>query len=130
MIIQCKICTVSGHFSLICNKCYKKQQKKVTEQNKRSVKTGTLTIEDWLISLEKHNFCCAACKSKCSYFTLDHIIPMSKGGSNNKDNIQPLCKECHEFKGTIETKLKGNKKKRLEAQEMLCYSILEYANKN
>jgi len=126
MKILCKLCLVEERNidCSLCSKCLKKEEHRVKEQNKRAHKKKIkerLSIKDWIISLERHNFSCAACKGNRNKLTLDHIISMSVGGKNCGDsNIQPLCSPCHELKSTIETKLKGNKKKRLEAKELSC----------
>ena len=59
---------------------------------------NTLTAEEWLDILEKHNYRCAYCgiEFDCENLpTRDHIIPISKGGNNTKDNIVPACKSCN-----------------------------------
>lgn len=44
---------------------------------------------------------CVACLSKGHTKLgeeLDHIVPISKGGTNDDANLQMLCKECHYLK--------------------------------
>lgn len=47
---------------------------------------------------ERDNFTCRSCGSR-KYLSVDHIIPESKGGDTNMDNLQTLCKRCNSKKG-------------------------------
>lgn len=41
---------------------------------------------------------CAYCGSE-SLLEVDHIFPVSKGGTNDRGNLQPLCWLCNRKKG-------------------------------
>ena len=41
---------------------------------------------------------CLKCGTKKS-LTIDHIVPRAKGGSNDEDNLQTLCRTCNLEKG-------------------------------
>lgn len=72
--------------------------------------TNTLTVKEWLNILEEHNYVCAYCgvEFDCENLpTRDHVIPISRGGHNIKENIVPACKSCNSRKGT--KILKGEK---------------------
>jgi len=48
--------------------------------------------------LHKYKFKCVNCESK-NNLTIDHIIPVSKGGTDDYSNLQILCKSCNSSKG-------------------------------
>jgi 5-methylcytosine-specific restriction endonuclease McrA len=60
------------------------------------------TYQEWETLKAQYNWTCPWCgKSEPKIkLTEDHIIPLSRGGSNNIENIQPLCKSCNCKKST------------------------------
>jgi 5-methylcytosine-specific restriction endonuclease McrA len=59
---------------------------------------GPLNAKDWETILDRFNYICLRCGGSSVRLTIDHIIPVSKGGTNDTDNLQPLCKPCNSFK--------------------------------
>jgi 5-methylcytosine-specific restriction endonuclease McrA len=55
---------------------------------------ATLTQQEWLEILEQYGHRCLKCGTT-ERLTIDHVIPISKGGSHTKDNVQPLCQHCN-----------------------------------
>jgi len=47
---------------------------------------------------KKDNYTCKICGSNKN-LTIDHIIPYSKNGKNNEENLQTLCSKCNILKG-------------------------------
>lgn len=61
----------------------------------------TSTELEWLDLCNKYNNRCLCCGEK-NKLTVDHVIPISKGGMNTIDNIQPLCGSCNSKKNNKE----------------------------
>ena len=62
---------------------------------------NTLTTEEWIDILKEYKFKCAYCGKEFTLFnreTKDHVIPISRGGHNTKENIVPACKSCNSKK--------------------------------
>lgn len=64
----------------------------------RSVE-GKHTAADIREIFERQNGCCFYCKEKLRSFEVDHYYPISKGGSNSKENLVVACKPCNGSKG-------------------------------
>ena len=57
------------------------------------------TKAEWYGLCARYKFRCLCCGKKRP-LTIDHIVPLSKGGSNGIENLQPLCKPCNQKKFT------------------------------
>jgi 5-methylcytosine-specific restriction endonuclease McrA len=49
---------------------------------------------------------CKACRMRLSAsYEVDHIVPLSAGGTNDRNNLQALCRNCHGEKTNRESQL-------------------------
>ncbi len=62
------------------------------------------TAKEWLAKCAEYDQCCAYCHEKPTSLTLDHVIPLSKGGSNSIENCVPACLICNSSKGNKDLK--------------------------
>ena len=51
------------------------------------------------IRLEIWSLPCTVCGSRKNVY-IDHIVPVAKGGTNDRSNLQPLCRRCNNTKGS------------------------------
>lgn len=81
------------------------ERKYVCAGNRRARKagnSGSHTVKEWQALCEAAGHRCLCCGS-ARKLTRDHVIPIDSGGSDNIENIQPLCKSCNSSKGTKST---------------------------
>lgn len=58
---------------------------------------GSFTFQERNELFKKYNNQCLFCNSK-EHLTIDHIIPLSLGGTNYMENLQLLCRSCNSRK--------------------------------
>lgn len=85
--------TRKSKLELLERKRFRNQRYKA---NKRSA-YGSHSFDEWLLLKAFYQYMCLCCKAQEPEIKLteDHIVPLSRGGSDSIDNIQPLCVSCN-----------------------------------
>jgi 5-methylcytosine-specific restriction endonuclease McrA len=78
-----------------------KLTRRIKARNRYALKKhngGLFTKLEWISLCNKYENKCLACGSS-DKLTIDHIVPITLGGINSIENIQPLCMSCNHKKG-------------------------------
>jgi 5-methylcytosine-specific restriction endonuclease McrA len=76
---------------------------KAAQENRRARVVGnggSFTPKQWKELKKKYGNKCLCCGRDDVKLVSDHVVPISKGGSNDISNIQPLCRHCNAVKHT------------------------------
>ncbi len=65
-------------------------------------KAGKITAAEWTALVASFGYRCLRCGRQPPAITLsmDHVVPLAKGGLHEIGNIQPLCRSCNSRKHT------------------------------
>jgi len=71
---------------------------------------GCFTAEEFKALCERYGNRCLACDGIEASLEADHVVPLTKGGSDNISNIQPLCGSCNrkKFVNIVDYRLNTN----------------------
>lgn len=71
---------------------------------KKTQAGGSYTALEWFELCKFYDFLCLKCGDLFPFvkLTVDHIKPISKGGTSFIHNLQPLCLDCNRIKGNQE----------------------------
>jgi len=61
-------------------------------------KTPPMTAREWQMVQAVHLWACSYCGIREVRLTMDHVVPLSRGGAHDKYNIVPACLPCNSSK--------------------------------
>ena len=76
------------------------EKKAALESRRRARKAGnggSHTVAEWATKCAAFNDCCAYC-GQSKPLTRDHVVPLSRGGTDDIANIVPACQSCNSRK--------------------------------
>ncbi|MFV9507809.1 MAG: HNH endonuclease [Oscillochloridaceae bacterium umkhey_bin13] len=102
-IIEFRQKNASYHRDYVRNWSRRNPDKIMVQGNARRAakqRGGKFTAVEWADLKQCYDYHCLRCGRREPEIKLsvDHVIPLSQGGANTIDNIQPLCRACNSAK--------------------------------
>lgn len=69
------------------------------EESYRKGRPCNLLLSEWAETLRHYSWRCAFCKGP--FESLDHFVPVSRGGASWVGNVVPSCLRCQAVKGNL-----------------------------
>jgi len=63
--------------------------------------SGSFSAFEWGLRIREFGRCCAYCHQRVDHLHVEHVIPISRNGSNLIANVVPACQSCNAEKGTL-----------------------------
>jgi hypothetical protein len=92
----------------VCARCWKmsfegKAKNFISKQKHREIRAfSQISVKEWLQLMESTSWKCFYCSTyiggNLNNRSVDHIVPISKGGLTNISNLVPCCKICNSSK--------------------------------
>ncbi|MBU1028512.1 MAG: HNH endonuclease [Nanoarchaeota archaeon] len=80
-----------------------KEKRAIQNHKRRAAITGAiadLTDKQWKWIKMVYENRCVYCNRQMKRITMDHILPLSRGGIHTMNNIVPACQSCNSKKNT------------------------------
>lgn len=74
-----------------CARRVHRWRRKAAERNA----TGTFTWSEFMSIARRFEYTCAYCGERDGQLEPDHVVPLSRGGSNSTTNLLPSCRMCN-----------------------------------
>tara|TARA_A100001015_G_C14890753_1_gene672307 strand:- start:295 stop:891 length:597 start_codon:yes stop_codon:yes gene_type:complete len=91
----------NGNYTNTMNNLTPQQQKILTSGGRGTKRSVSETKKKFVAA--NQNWCCKHCSKQLSaWFEVDHVTKLEFGGSNEVNNLEALCRECHGKKTALE----------------------------
>lgn len=67
-------------------------------KRRAAMRGDSIKLSEWNELKARYDHSCVYCLQKTNKLTMDHVIPLSKGGKHSIENIVPACGSCNSSK--------------------------------